>query len=122
MKANFMNDIDRNTFGGALLYHIEGKDNASISTKFLVIWGYKSDRLYSHTLFIEHEIKLVWDEEKLKRLYDVYSNVGSWLLNDNTKVETMRTAPYKTFEMNIDIYRQKHDLSHRKPLWVDSNR
>jgi hypothetical protein len=46
MKANFMTGIDRDTFGGALLYNLQWEDGASISTQLLVIWGYNPDGSY----------------------------------------------------------------------------
>jgi hypothetical protein len=94
MKANFITGIDRNTFGSALLYHLQRKEDTSISTQLLVIWGCKSDRIYFCTLLVEHESTLVWDRDKLKRLYDVYNsrccthfNKYEWLLNDEVIYE-----------------------------------
>jgi hypothetical protein len=129
MKGNFIINIERDTFGGALLYRLRRKDDTLISAKLLIIWGYSSDGIYSHAYLIEHESTLIWNEEELERLWHVYdsqynthSNIGIWLLNDNTVLKTRSEASYRVFEMNTTIYEEKSPLYLVKPLWVDSNR
>jgi hypothetical protein len=129
MKTSFITGIDRDTFGGILLYHLQRKVNVSISTQLLMIWGYKPNKLYSHALLIEHESTLVWNEDKLKRLYDAYNsqcdastNIGRWLLNDNTKLRTVFKLSHGCFETEVVISRERRLPLLRKPLWIDSNR
>jgi hypothetical protein len=92
MKANFITGADRDTFGGALLYHLQQKDNTPISIQLLVIWRYNTNRLYSNAWLIEHENTLVWNENELEKLYSVYSslynidfNTEEWLLDDKAE-------------------------------------
>jgi hypothetical protein len=128
MKVNFLTGIGRDIFGGALLYHLRRKGNASLSSRLLVIWGYKSDKVYLHALLIEHESIFTWNEDRLKRLHDVYNSQsdlcsGRWKLDDGTKLKTVCGTLYKDdFEMNIIISEEKDQHQLQNPLWVDSNR
>jgi hypothetical protein len=138
MKFNFRTGMDEDTFGGVLLYYLQRKGNVksddqadtSISAQLLIICGSKYDGFYSNAYIIEHESTLTWDEDKLKRLYDLYNNLydtdfntGEWLLYNSIKLKTVRRILHEgDVEMNIIIYEDKY-LSHtRKPLWVDPNR
>jgi hypothetical protein len=116
VKVSFRTGVDRDTFGGALLYHLQRKEkgesedqsdiDTSTSTQFFVIWGSIPDvrsypgvhvsESYLRAYLIEHESALTWNEDKLKRLYHVYNDqftvyntisLGCWLLNDNTKLD-----------------------------------
>jgi hypothetical protein len=94
-----------------------------------VIWECKSNHLYSHVLLIEHESTFVWNEDKLKRLwhvhhsqYDVYSNIGRWLLNNGTMLKTVCKSLHNGFEMVVVISEDKHQHISERPLWFDSNR
>jgi hypothetical protein len=129
MRANIMIGIDRDMFGGALLYHLRRKVNASISTQLLVIWGLRHDSIYSHVWLIEHESTLFWDKDKLRRLYDVYNSQygaystiyrGKWLLDDDTKLETKYVSSHRDFE--IIISKSERILYPITPLWIDPNR
>jgi hypothetical protein len=129
MKANFITGIGRSTFGGALLYYLQRKEDASTSTQLLVIWGYNSYWIYSHVWLIEYGNALIWSEDKLERLYDVYnnqynasSNIGGWLLDDNTVLRIECETAYRGFEMKVVISKDEYVSSPRKPLWVDPNR
>jgi hypothetical protein len=129
MKANFITGIDRDTFGGALLYCLRWKENISTSTQLLVIWGYKSNETYLHALLIEHESMLFWNEDKLKKLYFVYNSLwhthfdsGIWLLNDDTKLGLVYKTLCGGFEMEVTISESKSSFHPTEPLWVDPNR
>jgi hypothetical protein len=96
-----------------------------------VIWGYKHNRLYSHALVIEHESTLIWSEDKLGKLYDMYNrhhdirfifDVNDWLLDDNTGLTTKCEIIHKGFELNIIIFEVMYLLRPKKPLRIDSNR
>jgi hypothetical protein len=132
MKVNLKIDASKDTFGGALLYHLQRKMDTSMSTQLLIIWEFRIDRFYSHTWLIEHGSAFIWNEDMLKRLYDKYDsqhdtdiilNTEKWLLDDNTKIEIVCKALSEgDFEMNIIISEEK-DLCHPiRPLWVDLNR
>jgi hypothetical protein len=128
-KVDFITGVDSITFGGALLYHLQRKEDASISTQLLVIWTFGFVVPYPHVWLIEHESTLTWNEDKLKRLYDVYNerydkdfNTGKWLLYDNTKLQIVRESSRGGFKANVTISEEKGQLQLRKPLWIDSNR
>jgi hypothetical protein len=129
MKVNFITGIDQDTFGGALLYRLQRKENTTTSTQLLVIWGYRSDRTYLHALLVKHESILSWNEDKLKRLYGVYnglwhrcSDPGIWLLNDDTELKIEYKVLDGGFRMEVIISEERDLVSYRKPLWVDPNR
>jgi hypothetical protein len=131
LKVNFRVGIDRDAFGGALLYRLQWKEDTSTCTQLLVIWGYKSNKLYSHTLPIEHVNTLVWDEDKLKKLYDVYNDRDHihsisewevWLLDDVTILGTMCRISHGGFEMNVTISEERRLPLPKKSLWIDSNK
>jgi hypothetical protein len=133
-KVNFVTGVDRYTFGGVLLYRLQRKEDAPTNTQLLVIWGYRpptsfSYALYSHALLIEHESTLVWDRNKLKLLYDRYydhwytkSDLGLWLLDDNTELKTNYEALHGGYSMEITISEYEGPFFPMKPLWVDPNR
>jgi hypothetical protein len=132
MKANFITGMDENTFGGALLYRLQRSVDTSISTQILIIWKYRSYEPYSDVWLIEHESTLIWDEYKLRRLYNIYNSQyevyttthqGEWLLDNNTELKTKCKTSYER-DLKVDIIISKGEhLSHPiKPLWVDSNR
>jgi hypothetical protein len=127
MKVNFITGTDRDRFGGVLLYHLQRKENTSI--QLLVIWGYKSERIYLDAWLVEHESALVWDKGKLKMLYDrcnikygLYYKLNAWLLDDNTKLKTWCTSSHGGFKMEITISEERYASTFQKPLWIDSNR
>jgi hypothetical protein len=133
MKGRLIISEDRDTFGGALLYRLQRKESTSICAQFLVIWGCRSDWLYSHALIIEHESKLVWNEDKLRRLYDVYNSrcnryfdTGKWLLDDSTMLNICQPS-CEDLEIEVSISEKEEKEENYlfyplKPLWVDPNR
>jgi hypothetical protein len=132
MKASFGTSMNGGTFGGVLLYRLQRKEDTSTSIQLLVIWRYKSDGLYSHTLLIEHESTLVWDKDKLKMLYDGYYsqheayyniNTRECLLDNNTKLKLDLEPSSENFKIGVIISEDGPDLAPpKKPLWIDSNR
>jgi hypothetical protein len=127
MKTNFTTGTDQNTFGGALLYRLQ--EHISTITQLLVIWGYESDRIYSHTWLIEHESTLAWDKDKLKRLYHAYNsqydgrfNTEEWIMNHSEKLKIISELSHGGFEVEIIISEYNTSLSSRIPPWIDSNR
>jgi hypothetical protein len=143
IEINFKTGLGGDTSGGALLYHLQRKasgksddrsdksKDTSISTQLLVIWEFRIDRFYSHVWLIEHESTLIWSEDKLKRLYDVYKsqydtdiifNPGKWMLDDNTRLQIMCEISHGGFEMEVIISEERGVLHSVKPLWIDSNR
>jgi hypothetical protein len=111
VQANIITGVNRDTFGGALLYRLQRKENA------------ESDDL-------SHESAFVWNRDKLKRFYDVYNsryNISSrlsdkWLLNDKTLLRTDCGSSRGGFKIIIFIYESEYLLSPRKPLQIDLNR
>jgi hypothetical protein len=129
MEAYFITGISEDTFGGALLYHLQVKGDTSISTQLLVIWGQKHDKIYSYVWLIEHENTFAWDKDKLERLYNVYYsrydidfNTERWLLNDNTILETVNEISHGGFKMKVIIREHKSTFYARRLPWFDSNR
>jgi hypothetical protein len=128
-KISFITGADQDTFGGALLYHLQGKKNTSVSTQLLVIWGYNSHGPYSHVSLIEHESTLVWNKDKLMRLYNVYNSQPSvyigtekWILDDNIRLNTYCRTSHGGFKMNISLYKKESSIPPKNPLWVDPNK
>jgi hypothetical protein len=147
MKVDFITGVNRDTFGGVLLYHLQRKESdesndrsdidgvsikdTSTSSQLLVIWGRKSDCLYSHVYIVEHENTLVWNEDKLERLYHIYDSQykayfilvqEEWLLDGKTMLKTVCKSSHGGFKMDVIISEDKYSFSPIKPLWVDSNR
>jgi hypothetical protein len=130
MKANFITGIGRDTFGGVLLYNLQRKVDESTSNQLLVIWGCKSECLYSHAYIIEHDTAITWNEDRLRKLHDVYDsqhfvysyNIEHWWLDSNTKLKTVCRTLNGSFEIDRIISEEKDILYPIKPLWVDSNR
>jgi hypothetical protein len=127
MKVNFKIGMSGDAFGGALLYHLQRNVDTSISTQLLVIWKFRINKLYSHTWLIEHESTLIWSEDMLERLYDVYNSqidtefifgAGKWMLDDKTELQTKCKSLYNDdFEMNITISEEKKlDLSNETTM------
>jgi hypothetical protein len=97
-----------------------------------VIWEFRIDSFDSHAWLIEHESTLIWNVDKLKRLYDVYIsqrdadfifNEGKWILDNNTELKTVCESSYEeSFEMNIIISEGKNLHHPIKPLWIDPNK
>jgi hypothetical protein len=132
MQTRFITGMDQDTFGGALLYLLQRKEDASISTQILIIWGRKYDTLYSRAWLIEHENTFTWNKRKLKRLYhrydrrcnvDTIPNGEKWLLNDNKKLRISCEILYKKcFRMDINISEEDYIFRPIKPLWIDTDR
>jgi hypothetical protein len=144
MKNNIITGMNRDTFGGFLLYHLRGKENngtdnrfitdkdTSMSTHLLVIWGCKLDWSYSHAYLIKHENTFTWNEDRLERLYDVYNSQynaysaiapEAWLLDDNnTMLEVMCRETNSNFEIVIIISEEEYETYPIRPLWVNPNR
>jgi hypothetical protein len=134
MKANFITSINQDTFGGVLLYHLQGKKDTPTSTQLLMIWGYKSNGLYSNVLLIEHENTLIWSEDELKRLYHVYDSRykayydtdlfgrETWLLDDNTELHMSCNSWCKDFKIELSIFESETSTYPPRPLWIEPNR
>jgi hypothetical protein len=141
MKLNFRIDMNGDTLGGVLLYHLQGRKNdeydsrsdknTSASTQLLVIWRIRIDRFYLHALLIKHESTHVWNEHKLERLFHVYDNQynlysrdnpSDWLLDDSTVLNVECESSHRGFEMEVIISEERSMLRPKKPFWVDSNR
>jgi hypothetical protein len=139
VKVNFITSIDQDTFGGALLYHLQRKSNnesddrsdkdTSISAQLLVIWGHKFDEFYSHVWLIEHKSTLDWDKDKLKSLHNVYNSQyilydteKEWFLNDNTALKTKCETSRGGLEVNITISEETDPICRGNSLWIDSKR
>jgi hypothetical protein len=128
MKTKFITCVDQNTPRGALLYHLQ-KEDVLIDAQLLMIWGYNPNGLYSDVWLIDHESAFVWNEDKLKRLYDAYNiqgnihyGVNHCLLNDNTKLEVVCKPSYGSFEIEVTISEYEHLSYPIKPLYIDPNR
>jgi hypothetical protein len=123
MNANFVTGIDQDTFGGALLYRLQRREDTSISARLLVIWKYDSNRICSNAFLVELESALDWDKDKLKSLYDIYNNqyntrprLGEWLLDDGTKLRTTCETSHGGFKMNVTISKDMLQLQPQGPL------
>jgi hypothetical protein len=143
INVNFMTGIDEDTFGGALLYHLQRKKNnefghqfdadkdTSISTQLLVLWRCKLGSFYSFAMPIEHDTTLVWNENKLEEFYHIYDrqynitfgfDCKTLLLNDNVKLKVKCRRSHGGFKINIIISEEENQYLPGRPLWIDSNR
>jgi hypothetical protein len=128
IKIKFATGIDRDTFGGALLYNLQ-RECGTISAQLLVIWGYKSCGIYSHAWIIKHESTLIWDKNKLKRFHDVYNsrrdeylNIGRWGLDNNTELRTECVTSHGGFAIAVIIFEgSRRGIFYTTPR-VDPNR
>jgi hypothetical protein len=132
VKTNFITGMDQDTLGGALLYHLK-KEDASISAQLLVIWGCDYG-YYSDSWIIDHGSAFVWNEDKLKKLYEAYEILGlyispeHYLLNDDTRLEVTCHQSYEFSQIEVTISEEEEEeeegnLSYpMKPLYVDPNR
>jgi hypothetical protein len=129
MEAKFAIGIDRNAFGGALLYHLKRKEDASISTQLLIIWGYDHFEMYLHIWLVEHESTLVWNEDKLKRLHNAYRSqysirptMKTWLLHDNIRLMTYVGSPDGCCSMSVIISETEGHGRIMRPLRIDPSK
>jgi hypothetical protein len=138
VKANFINDMDRDTLGGALLYRLQWKENPPTSTHILLIWRYGLDGLYLRAFLIKHESTFSWDKDKLKRLFNVHDgryyiyfsfSEEKWLSDDNIKLKM--TCKKTSYNLKIEVIIseesrllicEKSQFQPQKSLWIDSNR
>jgi hypothetical protein len=128
IRTSFVTGMHQSTFGGALLYHLQRKENTSMSAQLFIIWGFKFDRIYLHTWFIEQSA-FAWRKDELKRLYHIYhsqydidANTREWLLNDHTRLETECETSHGGFQMEISVTEKAYLPQPRKPIWMDANR
>jgi hypothetical protein len=120
-----MTSIDEETFGGALLYHLQRKDSneydedTSVSTQLLVLWRCKLGSFYSFATPIEHENTLIWNKNKLEEFYYIYDckynitpnyNCKICLLNDKTTLKVRCRRSHGGFKMNIIISEEKNSV------------
>jgi hypothetical protein len=127
MKAKFMTGIDQDAFGGVLLYNLR-RSWGAISAQLLVVWGYNSDGVYSHTWLIEYESTLDWDRDKLKKFHDMYDSqcdayarIGEWSMEYSTGLKTKYKTSHGGFGMKVAISLDVNLLP-IKPPRVDPNR
>jgi hypothetical protein len=134
MKAKFMTSIGQDTFGGALSYRLLRKVGTSICTRLLVFWGCKYNSTYLSAFLIKHENTLVWDEDKLRRFYDVYNqsrDAGlfqnfyiaptTWSLDDNTTLYIVCNQAHGGFGIEVIISEKEHIPNFVRPIWITSS-
>jgi hypothetical protein len=141
MRSCFVIKSDDESYG-VLMYKLQrkrthksaeiSKDTSSIA-QILVVWRIsESKELYTNVLLVEHDNSLIWNEDKLNKLYHKnhdwlkeYTDTTSdtWLVDNDIVLKT--TFSVKDLkgnpELNISISEENDDYTIR-PLCVDLER
>jgi hypothetical protein len=150
MKVCFEINAAQNDFEGALLYKLQryvefdgefNMDTSTIETNknqamhiyMLSAWKVKDSRLFVYVTFVEHTKEFIWNEEKLKKLYDKnfgwfkeYKRTASntWLIDDNMALKTTFKAREfeKNFELSISISEEERNDYAMRPFCINLER
>jgi hypothetical protein len=146
MKASFEINVTQGLFEGALLYKLQRcsnnqynmdtstiENNKETCIQMFVSWKAKDTRLFVRVVLIKHTKEFIWNEDKLKKLYN--KNRGwlrkyddtvtdTWLMNDNMVLRTsFKVRGFKeNFELNIFISEEERIDDVIRPLCVDLKR
>jgi hypothetical protein len=148
MKIRFEIYATQDEFEGALLYKLQRKFHDQYNMDILttrvdkneakyvymfIAWKMKDTKPFVHVVLVEHAGKFVWNEDKLKKLYD--ENCGwlkeyndtisdAWFVGDNMALKTTFKAEDmgKNFELSISISEEEVNGYAMRPLCVDLKR
>jgi hypothetical protein len=143
MKAHFEINTTQNDFKGALLFKLRYSNsrhnmdtpitetNKATCIRMLLAWEVKDANLFMCVVLVEHSKELIWNEDKLKKLYDMNHDQfkqdtisNTWLVDNHTvlkttfKVRGLKENP----ELSICISEEKKDDHAMRPLWIDATR
>jgi hypothetical protein len=147
MRVSFEINATQEEFECALLYKLqiysdrqhgidtsitENNDNKAKCVQMFIAWKVKDFSTFVHIALIEHAREFVWNEDKLRRLYNKNHNwlkehnVAStkWLVDDNMTLKTsLKVRGLKgNFELSIAISGEEKDDYAVRPLCVDLER
>jgi hypothetical protein len=150
MSAGFEIYATRDDFEGALIYKLQryvepairhNMDTLAIDTgnnktkcvQIFMAWKVKDAKPFVYAVLIEHTKELIWNEDKLKRLY--YENHNrfkecddtisdTWYMDDNMTLQTtFRVGDLKrTRELEISVSEEERDEYAMRPLCIDLER
>jgi hypothetical protein len=111
----------------------EATEDTSKTMRLLVVWKIKySKRLRVHMMLVEHNNKLVLNEDKLAQLYNKINEQFSehdgpskctWLMCDNAVLAATYKVARKTgLELKITITKEGEGKDTMRPMWIDSER
>jgi hypothetical protein len=146
IKIRLEINATQDEFEGALLYKLQmnfhNPHDMDVSTTethvmnysyMLVAWKMRDSEPFVHIVLIEYTEKFVWNEDKLKKLYDKscdrlkkYDDIISdaWIIDDNmtlktvSKIENLET----NFELNISISEEEKKDHAVRSLCLDLER
>jgi hypothetical protein len=112
---------------------IEPSENDAKCVQMFALWKVKDSEPFAQAKFVEHTKELTWDEDKLRKLYNMncdylvtYNGTISnkWLVDDNVTLGVaFRTRILEgNFELSISISEEEKDAYSARPLHVDLKR
>jgi hypothetical protein len=148
MKIRFEINTTQDEFEGSLLYklHRNLHDQYSMDTSttedynneakyvyMLVAWKMKDSKLFAYVALVEHTKEFIWNEDKLRKLYDKNHDLlekyddtisGTWFMNDNMTLKTVSkvSGSKGNFELSISISEDKKTGYAIRPLCIDLER
>jgi hypothetical protein len=146
MKIQFEINTTQDEFEGTLLYKLQRNhhDQCNMDTSttgthetkyvyMLTAWKMKDSKPFAYVALVEHTNELVWNEDKLKKLYDKNCNrlkkykdtiSDTWLIGDSTTLKTSFRVEGMNgnFELIISISEEERDDYAMKPLCIDLKR
>jgi hypothetical protein len=145
MRIWFEINTTQDEFEGCLLYKLQRNlhDQYSMDTSIteinrnevtqvymLVAWKMKDSKPFVRVVLVEHTKEFVWNEDKLKKLYDrncgwlkKYNDIISdtWFIDTDAILKTTFKVKEleKNFELSISISEEERNDYAMKPLRVD---
>jgi hypothetical protein len=144
-RASLGRDVTKDEFSSALIYKLQRKniesgsqpnadktfsEDTSTSIQLLIMWrSTEKDELSLHALLIKHSNEIIWDEDKLKKLYSMHLDLlvndkavrDTWLLDNVTVLRTMLRWEYGKNMTEIIISEETKEDDSKEPLWVPSS-
>jgi hypothetical protein len=142
-RSDFEIEIAQNEFEGALIFKLQiysdnkydmdtstTETNEATCIQMFIAWKVE-DISFVHIVLIEHTKEFIWDQDKLRKLYDKNYNwlkkydstkSATWQVDDNIILETafeVNSLPYK---LCISISEEKKSDYAMKPLCIDLER
>jgi hypothetical protein len=147
MNASFEINPVQDELEGALLYKLkrcpdiqhtmdistkEANEVEAKCTQMFIAWKVKGSKPFVYVVLVEHAKEFTWDEDKLRKLYNMnhnrlkeYNSImpDKWLMDDNMVLKTsFEVRGLKgNFELSISISEEKYCYC-MKPLCVDLER
>jgi hypothetical protein len=146
MKIRFEINTTQDEFEGGLLYklhrNLHDQNDMDVSTTethetkyvyMLVAWKMKDSKLFAYVVLVEHTKEFIWNEDKLRKLYDKNHDLlekyngtisGTWFMDDNITLKTVSKAGGSkgNFKLSISISEGKRTSYAIRPLCIDLER